>query len=45
MPQKDAATEAEQYLKQVIADGPQIRLDHHLVYHAREQDNAFHNDK
>lgn len=36
MPQKEAAAESEKVLRQVIADGPQIRLDHHLVYHARE---------
>ncbi|GJJ13980.1 hypothetical protein Clacol_008237 [Clathrus columnatus] len=34
MPQKEAANVAEKVLRQLIADGPQIRLDHHLVYHA-----------
>ena len=36
MPQAEASAKAEDILRQVIADGPKIQLDHHLVYHARE---------
>ncbi|KAF8512083.1 hypothetical protein BU17DRAFT_54238 [Hysterangium stoloniferum] len=34
MPQEEAAAVSEKELRQVIADGVHIALDHHLVYHA-----------
>jgi hypothetical protein len=36
MSQAEASSKAEEILRQVIADGPKIQLDHYLVYHARE---------
>ncbi|KAF8575741.1 hypothetical protein K439DRAFT_1641118 [Ramaria rubella] len=34
LPQAEAASQATEILRQVINDGPNIQLDHHLVYHA-----------
>lgn len=36
MPQADAASKAEEVLRQVITDGPKVQLDHYLIYHARK---------
>ena len=35
LPRAEAALQAETALRQVIADGPKIHLDHYIVYHAR----------
>jgi hypothetical protein len=36
IPQAEAAEKSEQFLRDVLKDGPKVVLDHHLVYHARE---------
>ncbi|KIJ35467.1 hypothetical protein M422DRAFT_129340, partial [Sphaerobolus stellatus SS14] len=34
IPQEEASSKAEEAFRALIADGPKVSLDHHLVYHA-----------